>query len=448
MSMFTSRGLSILFLALCLLDVTATHKPDRVHDGSMIVRPDSELDICGIVLGEKRRRGEHTILLRFEGYRDFSYGTRNVRTKLSWTHIGEAVFEKPTAAQDLELAAQYADKKARLYPKVKFYEQDVWRYPNNILMNLHFRALVDFQTMSIWQRKLLELMTRTLTKGQKIQLVACYNSHGKNKFNPAEEAYLWIGDLLISPYDEQLVPSTGLVNVIPRAQHCEPFLIGEIHKDIRERWEDAEARWGKVDAQWKAMSTTPGKVKDFVYSLRYWKSGDGFIYALWAFEAIADGDVHHWSTELCPRFVNALVRHTNAKMNDCVKRLEQKPQKLLQNPTRSWGFKHRKFKICFSSCQPGPKEIAKIGPKSTLIRARFGRSFRGPALFIFNCRAKWLPDYTVLHDTFARLYCQCPQQNPYLLLVLYMYRRIKITDNSNVCHCLQSPAMLLEAEPS
>ena len=47
MSMFTSRGLSILFLALCLLDVTATHKPDRVHDGSMIVRPDSELDICG-----------------------------------------------------------------------------------------------------------------------------------------------------------------------------------------------------------------------------------------------------------------------------------------------------------------------------------------------------------------------------------------------------------------
>ncbi|KAJ3830724.1 hypothetical protein F5880DRAFT_3859 [Lentinula raphanica] len=371
-SLFSERAaLSILFLVVCLLvdSVTAIDQSmNQVrHDGSLSLHSVSTkstttitLVTYDIYLGEHHpEKGEHTLLLRFQAepyHEDFDFCWPKTKSltdhPFQWTYIGQARFENGLQAsrEAFERAQQYAEGKSRLYPNVNFYAQNPWRFPYNVLLSLHVSNSIDLYEMKSWQDKLPESMKKTLTKRQQIYLIACAKSRGATNSRSAENAYLRIDDLIISPYDEQQVefePSTRKL-VVPQCQIPREYHVGEIRKDVTllqirilaesgkpkfygcgseaHQWQNSEAKWAEVDAQVKAAGKRPSEVKDFANSLRYWKSNDGFIHTLWAYDAIMVEELRNWNTK-CSQLVSSLVRDIDQRMVQREQRLQSKPVK-------------------------------------------------------------------------------------------------------------------------
>ncbi|KAJ3969311.1 hypothetical protein EV361DRAFT_870183 [Lentinula raphanica] len=304
-SSLSSHTITIFLLTVCFVGVTAFVQP---MNGTMTSK---SLPATAVTLREHySNQGNHTALLRFMGYEDFFWPVGNVQIdKLSWTPIGPAHFWDAEEVNKAFLQAKkYLAEQLQHYPiphdDPVSNEMNKWRYTNDIMLSLSRYPAIDSKTMTSWTRKLPVFLTGTLTGGK------------------AEEAYLWLGDLLISPTAIYSVPPMRLVEVPAEGRKFVSFSVGKIRNDIS---------FDQVQKYVKSHSSLEfhGSHKD----MKEWRKRK-----------------EEWREDY-ERIIKS--RHSNKSLPG-----------LLQNPTRSWEFKHRKFKICFSSCQPGPKEIAKIGPKT------------------------------------------------------------------------------------
>ncbi|KAJ3839503.1 hypothetical protein F5878DRAFT_678139 [Lentinula raphanica] len=329
LSLFSPRGLSILLLAVCLLRVPAMDQPPD-SGGTRTVGLSDSVTSATIVL------------LRFLGHGDVPPLPEDVDVEeLSWSRIGSAHFQFGGHVID-EVFEQAKELTNEYQPHLTSNDMNEWWYMYNIMWSLHEYHSISSKTMKTWEDTLPKSFeSRNLIKGTKISVIVCYLDRTLRV--PAEEAYLRLGDLLISPGQEYSVPYTeSAVPNPPRRSGSTDSPIGEIRKDINidqvrayneshstigfhgehedvENWKKSVAEWRKMDAaalaRYKQYRGPMKEPKTYSVALKFWNNIDDWMYALYALRAISEAELDAW-VQLRSTMVKKLVKAIDNRVKE------------------------------------------------------------------------------------------------------------------------------------
>ncbi|KAJ3710163.1 hypothetical protein C8R42DRAFT_381589 [Lentinula raphanica] len=331
---FSSRALSILLLVVCLLRVAAMD-PSPHWDGTMTLDPSNPPRV-DIHLGEHyKQSGEHIVLLHFNPDHGYFPPLRGdvPMNQISWTLLGFVQF--PSVGHviyALEQAKKHADKEYQHFSPSN--DMNKWWYPTDMMWILHQHYWIDPSTMNRFEDRLPKsFMARRLIRGTELSAVACYSEdkNDLNRVSTAEEAYLWLGDLLMAPSHEYHVPRSGSLSVPAHGVGCTDFSIGTIQNEINidqvrayiasystpgfngvhgsdmEKWGMKVEEWRKeVESGGHHRSTPEASPWDALENLKY---VDDLIFALhtFGFGAISEAELDCWVKIRSP-LVGTLVK--------------------------------------------------------------------------------------------------------------------------------------------
>ncbi|KAJ3741642.1 hypothetical protein EV360DRAFT_76735 [Lentinula raphanica] len=239
-SSLSSHALTIFLLTVCFLGVTAFEAVQPIN-GTMT--PKSPPAMAVTLREHYSNQGNHTALLRFMGYEDFFWPVGNVQIgELSWTPIGPAHFWDAEEVNKAFLQAKkYRAEQLQHYPILHddpvSNEMNKWRYTNDIMLSLSQYPAIDsnFQDNDELDTQTASVLDRNFDQRKRLDIcvVVCFlNLKNPKKQVLAEEAYLWLGDLLISPTAIYSVPPMRLVEVPAEGRKFVSFSVGKIHNNI------------------------------------------------------------------------------------------------------------------------------------------------------------------------------------------------------------------------